>query len=239
MEFNQVKIFTIATNNYNSFVKPFLESFQKYFLPSFKKEFIIFTDNNLNKDFEDYSVTPLYINHEQWPFITLKRYECIDSFRSSIKEDDLCIFADIDLEVINIISEFNVKHFFGVNHPGNYYVDNRQSLETNSLSKAYVDKSTIPYDYKYIQGCLWGGLGNEFIYMVNTLKYNTQEDLQNNIVAKWHDESHLNKFYIKHYENFDIKSSSYAYPENWNLMIPKFIIHKDKNVKDYPRFEGV
>lgn len=239
MAFNQVKIFTIATNNYNSFVKPFLESFQNYFLPSFKKDFIIFTDDINNKDFENYSVIPIHIEHEKWPFITLKRYECIDSFRDSIMKDDLCVFADIDLQVVKTISEFNVNNFFGVNHPGNYYVDNKQSLETNPLSKAYVDRSTLPTNYKYIQGCFWGGLGNEFIYIVNTLKHNTQKDFENNIVAKWHDESHLNKFYINHYDIFDIKSSSYAYPENWNLPIEKFIIHKDKNANEYPRFEGV
>lgn len=237
--FNRIKIFTIATNNYNVFVKPFLESFQKYFLPYLDKEFIIFTDNYFNKDFKGYSVSPYVINHEKWPFITLKRYECIDSFKHYIKKDDLCIFADIDLEVVKEISEFNVKNFFGVSHPGNYYVDNIQSLETNPLSKAYVDPAIIPPNYKYIQGCLWGGLGNEFIYMVNSLKYNTQDDLQNNIVAKWHDESHLNKFYIKHYENFDIKPSSFAYPENWNLPIDKIIIHKDKDTNEYPRFAGV
>jgi hypothetical protein len=35
-----------------------------------------------------------------------------------------------------------------------------------------------------------------------------------------------------------ILSPSMAYPEHWNLPVNKLVIHKDKNMVDYPRFKG-
>jgi hypothetical protein len=35
-----------------------------------------------------------------------------------------------------------------------------------------------------------------------------------------------------------ILHSGFAYPETWNLTVPCFVIHKDKNMIEYPRFSG-
>jgi hypothetical protein len=74
--------------------------------------------------------------------------------------------------------------------------------------------------------------------MIGILQGNVRVDLFNGIIARWHDESHLNKFCIDNFSDFEILSSSYAYPENWQLPIQKIIIHKDKNMEKFPRFEG-
>lgn len=237
--FDSVKIFTISTNNYRYFTEDFLQSFQSLFLPNINKDFFIFTDYIDNPIYNNYNANPIYINHEKWPLITLKRYHAIDNISNSISEKDLCIFADIDLKVISKIDKLEIGTFFGVLHPGNYLINNTDSLETNEESLAFVSKSDIPDGYKYIQGCLWGGIGQDFVDMIRTLKENTEKDFINGIVAKWHDESHLNKFCINNFTKFKFLSSSYAYPEKWNLPIEKIIIHKDKNMQEYPRFQGV
>lgn len=237
--FNNVKIFSISTNNYKSFVEDFLYSFDTLFLPNSNKEFFIFTDYTDNPVYKDYNSNPIYINHEKWPLITLKRYHAISNLAHLIKEDDLCIFADIDLKVIKQIDTLNINCFFGVHHPGNYFVNNIESLETDPNSLAFVNRNLIPEGYKYIQGCLWGGVGHNFINMIEILKNNTEKDFINQIVAKWHDESHLNKFCIDNFNKFNFLTSSYAYPENWNIPIEKIIIHKDKNMQEYPRFERI
>jgi len=237
---NKIKIFTLSTNNYNQFNQSFLTSFNNMFMPNVEKEFFIFTDYVDNPIFKEFNVKPYFIEHQNWPMITLKRYQYMDDIISdTLEEDDLCIFADIDLEVQKTIDTFSVNKYFGVSHPGNFKVNNLNSLEDNPNSTAYVDKQYIPYNYQYIQGCLWGGIYEHFIDLVGTLNGNTQKDLSNNIITKWHDESHLNKFYIDNISDFNIFSSSYAYPENWNLPIEKIIIHKDKNMEQYPRFEGI
>ena len=237
--FNNIKIFTISTNNYKDFTQDFLESFNSLFLPDINKEFFLFTDYIDNPIYNNYKINPIYINHESWPLITLKRYHAIANVCGQIQDNDLCIFADIDLKVEKKITSIKIETFFGVEHPGNYYINNLESLENNSKSLAFVSPSEIPENYKYIQGCLWGGVGKNFIQMINILRENTEKDFINGIVAKWHDESHLNKFCINNYQKFIFLSSSYAYPENWNLPIDKIITHKDKNMAKYPRFKGM
>jgi len=236
--FNKIKIFSISTNEYKNFTEDFLYSFQRYFLPNVEKEFFLFTDYTDNPIYKNYNLNPIYINHEKWPLITLKRYHAISNVSQEIKDSDLCIFADIDLKVEKEIPNLQIQSFFGVEHPGNYLINNIESLETNSKSLAFVNPSEIPINYKYIQGCLWGGIGGDFINMINTLKENSQKDFINGIVAKWHDESHLNRFCISNINKFNFLSSSYAYPEKWNLPIDKIIIHKEKNMERYPRFQG-
>lgn len=237
--FNSIKIFTLSTNNYVEFNDAFLKSFSNLFIPSMNKQFYIFTDYTDNPLYSNFNVKSFYINHENWPMITLKRYHCMNLISNEIKDDDLCIFADIDLEIIKTIEHLNINSFFGVEHPGNRLVNNNDSLEDNPHSLAFADKHNLPNNYKYIQGCLWGGIGQNFVKMITTLKNNTEKDFINGIVAKWHDESHLNRFCISNINNFEILSPSYAYPENWNLPMEKIIIHKDKNMNKYPRFQGL
>ena len=237
---NNIKIFSIATNNYHEFEETFYNSFENYFLPFSKKEFIIFTDD-VNLDFyKDKNITPIYMEHRPWPYITLSRYQKIKESFEKIGDDDLCIFADIDLEVFKSINSIQCEKYFGVNHPGNYYVNNNMSLERNFFSEAYVDIQNLPDAYKYIQGCFWGGIGLYFKEMIIKLQYSVEKDLSNNVVARWHDESHLNKFCIENIKDFNILDSSYAYPENWNLpFLEKNIIHKDKNLEQFPRFKCI
>jgi hypothetical protein len=236
-----VKVFSIATNNYHEFEESFCKSFENNFLPSYKKEFIIFTDN---LDLDIYkkikNITPIYMEHRPWPYITLSRYQKITENFDIINERDLCIFADIDLEVANKIENIECKKYFGVNHPGNYNTNLNMCLERNFSSEAYVDIESLPKTYKYIQGCFWGGIGSYFKEMVLKLQSSVKKDLDNNIVARWHDESHLNKFCIENIKDFNILDSSYAYPEKWNLpFLEKNIIHKDKSLEQFPRFEGI
>ena len=85
------------------------------------------------------------------------------------------------------------------------------ALETNPESNAYVKEfKDFPV---YFQGCLWGGKVPEVIDMVKELDRRTKEDLSKDIVAVWHDESHLNKFYIDNFESVNILGPEFAYPE--------------------------
>jgi histo-blood group ABO system transferase len=60
-----------------------------------------------------------------------------------------------------------------------------------------------------------------------------ETDLQKNFIAVWHDESHLNRFFIDHLPT-KILSPSYCYPENaqnyraiWHLK--RKLVALDKN----------
>lgn len=65
--------------------------------------------------------------------------------------------------------------------------------------------------------------------MCKELKNNIDEDLSKDIIAIWHDESHLNA-YLYHLEEseFYLLSPEYLYPEVWKLLFKKKILIRDK-----------
>lgn len=231
----KISILLISTNQYNKFLKPCIDSINKFFCENLEKEFIVFSDDkSITEGFEN---TFFYqIKHNKWPFITLKRYEIFETAYERIKKSDFIIYFDVDLEVIQKINiDFSNIKLLGVQHPGIYREYNFWPVETNPKSTAFLN----PYEiFIYHQGCLWGGETKEFIKLNNTLINNVQTDLENNIIAVWHDESHLNKYFYNNKEKLSTLSSSFCYPENWNLPLKKIIIHKDKNMIEYPRFKG-
>ena len=63
--------------------------------------------------------------------------------------------------------------------------------------------------------------------MVGQLATNVNRDLHKNHIAVWHDESHLNRYFIDHPPK--TLSPSYSYPERLKLPFPKIILALDKN----------
>lgn len=229
----KIAVITLATNNYKSFLHPLWKSVNQHFVPTAKKDFYFFTDERL--DWFDESINWHKIDHEPWPYITLKRFEFISKYVKDLSTYDYVLYIDSDMEFVNTLSDFNVdgKKYYAVCHPTVVKDPFFWPVETNPESKAYIPKENVGV---YVQGCMWGSVGSSIEYMVNTMKQNVETDLQNNIVAVWHDESHLNKFMIEHKTDTFVLSSSMAYPQNWKLPVNKIVIHKDKNMIEYPRF---
>ena len=174
--------------------------------------------------------------------ITLKRFEIIDKAREEILKNDWFVFIDADGLVVDEISEEeffdNDKSFFGVHHPCHYLkMPGHQSFpgsfETNPKSRASVsdedDTST------YWQGCLWGGKVPDVFKLIDEIKGRVDDDINDDIIAVWHDESHLNKFFIENKSNVNTLPSSYAYPEDFSSQCnfdPK-IVHLSKDNSKY------
>jgi len=59
----------------------------------------------------------------------------------------------------------------------------------------------------YHQGCFYGAQKKDFYKLVDECNFNINKDLDNRLIAVWHDESHLNKYL--HGKN--IKTLDYAY----------------------------
>lgn len=231
----KIAIITLATNKYKSFLHPLWTSVKTHFLPSAQKDFYFFTDEKL--EWFDDSVKWYQIDHQPWPYITLKRFEFISSCLKELTQYDYVFYMDSDMEFVDTLSHFDIGHkkYYAVCHPSVVSNLNFWPVETNSNSTAYIPER---HRCVYVQGCVWGAKGSHIEYMVNLMKNNINIDLQNNIIAVWHDESHLNKFIVDHRTEVAILSPSMAYPETWNLPVNKLMIHKDKNMVEYPRFKG-
>jgi hypothetical protein len=235
----KVAIAFIGTSKYLNFLPKYYENIHNNFLPNTEKTFLVFTDGEGNFP-EDVKVYPQ--EHLDWPYITLTRFEIINKARRDIIDCDWLIFLDADTLVVDKVLEeefFSDNPLFGVWHPcHNLKMPPHNKLpgafETNSSSLAYVDiEKDLPE--VYYQGCLWGGKVPEVLDLIDELQTRINLDLENDVIAVWHDESHLNKYFIENKNLVHTLGPEYAYPEVFSEYCnfePK-IIHLAKDNSKY------
>ena len=214
----KVAISFIGTNKYLNFLPQYYENIEKYFLPKCDKTILAFTDGQLNETPENLKVFSQ--EHLDWPYITLKRFEIVNKAREIISDHDWFVFIDADALVVDRIDEdefFTDKPLFGVHHPCHFlkmqpHTESPGAYEQNPKSEAYVDLSKGLPDI-YWQGCLWGGQVPQVCVMIDELQARVNRDLKNDIVAVWHDESQINKYFYENQDQVQTFSSCFAYPE--------------------------
>lgn len=223
-----IGIIYICTGKYVQFLENFLSSAETNLLPYHNKEYFIFTDSHFdNPDPKKFHI--IKQNKLGWPFDTLNRFHMINSIASQTNHLDYIYFCNANL-IINEPIDENIlpdldKEMVGVNHPGQYKLSNNEfTYERNENSLAFIPFNEGDY---YYQGCLFGGIKDAFLKMSKTLQENIDKDLANNIIAVWHDESHLNRYFLNHPPK--VLDPSYSNPESFYVPFPKRIIQIDKN----------
>lgn len=235
----KVSICFIGTGQYLNFLPKYYENIHEYFLPNSEKQFLVFTDGE--GDYPD-DITSYPYEHIEWPYITLKRFEIIQKAREQILETDWFVFIDADALVVDTVTEEeffdDTKKFFGVHHPCHFlkmppHNQKFGAFETNQKSTAAISEDD---DLSvYFQGCLWGGKSSEIMTLIEELDRRVNVDLENDVIAQWHDESHLNKFLIENLDQVNILGPQFAYPEMFSDYCefdPK-IVHLSKNNSKY------
>ena len=168
----------------------------------------------------------------EWPFITLKRFEIINKAREEILKNDWFVFIDADAFVVGKVTEEEFLErccgattdevpLFGVHHPCHRagmppHKTKTGAYETDEKSEAYFDvsKELPPI---YWQGCFWGGKVPPVLAMIDEIQGRVNRDLENDIVALWHDETHINKYFFE--REFDVHTFGieYAYPQLFQM----------------------
>jgi len=198
------------------------------FFPKTNKEFFVFTDViefPYLKNKKDVSIVK--IEHQKWPYSTLMRFKIINKIAKKLNKYSHIIFIDADMFVNKLVTEEEFfshnKPLFGVKHDS--YVNKPGEFEFNTKSTAALK----PGDdlSNYVVGAFWGGRKKEMINLLKELEKRVDVDLKNNVIAKWHDESQLNKYLIERKNSVHILDPSYAYPEFKPIPPPykKRIIH--------------
>lgn len=211
----------VATGKYIAFVKPLLDSAEKYFCPQHKRSYFIFTDAteaDLNPLLECSYHDNIIITYQKrlgWPFDTLKRFEVYRNHKDLFASTDYMFATDADMLFVGLEGDEILGDRVATNHPG--FEKNiplwgsEPPYDRNPQSTAY-----IPYDegIYYFAGGFYGGSTKEFIRMMDIVVHNIMTDLDNhNYIAAWHDESHLNRYFIDNKPSI-ILDRSYCYPEN-------------------------
>ena len=215
-----------ATGKYIKFVQPLIESARKFFCTEHKVTFFVFTDGELAAAPD---VVKVYQQRLGWPLDTLKRFSFYDSAKDSLESMDYIFALDADMLFVAQVGDEILSNRVATQHPG--FVGVRGSYETNSKSTAYVSRREGCY---YFAGGFYGGATFEFLKLVQTCNEQINKDLTHDYIAVWHDESHLNRYFIDHIPSL-ILSPSYCYPENWNLPYVKKLLALDKNHEEMRR----
>ena len=238
-----IGILYICTGPYALFWEDFYKSFQKNFLPNTIKKYFVFTDVDRLYSMNDDNVKIYPIKNLPWPLITLFRFDTFLSAKSDLIECDYLMFSNANMICSSIVSEeeflpdsTNDEVLFFTDHPGYYKCKMKDvPYERRSKSLAY-----IPYNCgeHYVIGALFGGETNAFLDMSVILKKRIEEDLKKNIIARWHDESHINRYIIKK-NNIKYLSPSFCYPVGFDLNVEKKIAGVSKQDKfDVKSFKG-
>jgi hypothetical protein len=219
-----ISIFTICTGKYVQFFDNFYESAERHFLKNMKKEYIVFTDGDLTPR------SNVKVIHQQklgWPYDTMMRFHMFNKVQP---KGDYVYFFNANMLVVDDVGEEVIPnrsddYLVGVLHPCYF----KSTTNSYPYERRTASKFFIPFGYGrcYYQGCFNGGSTKEFMEMSRVLATDIDEDLNNGIIPIWHDESALNHYYS--YWNPLSLPPSYAYPESYQLDMPKKIIQLDKS----------
>jgi histo-blood group ABO system transferase len=220
----KIGLLTIATGKYIQFVNPLWESVKKHFMKNHEVTMFVFTDS---KDFiPEPGQIKIAQQHIPWPGPTLYRYNIFKNSENLIKEMDYLYYSDADMLFVNDVGDEILGDLVATQHPG-FYNKPRElfTYETNPESKAFIpkDKGT-----KYFAGGFNGGKTLEYLKLITESAENIAHDARRGIIAVWHDESHMNRYFSVN-EPTLILNPSYCYPESSNIPFERKLLALDKN----------
>ena len=186
----KICILTIATSKYIQFVERLLDNVEENFLNGHEIKCLLFTDHEVETSD---NVKVSQIGHKPWPEPALKKYNYINSESEYLKDFDYLYLFDADVGIVDTVGEEVLQDLVGVLHPYKFFEDKKvYPYEKRKQSTAYVADEN---HNKYYAAAFVGGKSENFLQMAKIISERVEEDERNGIIAKWHDESHLNKYF--------------------------------------------
>ncbi len=223
----KMAIIFLGTGKFVEYFDDYYRTCEDLFLQNTDKHYIVLTDMVDYPALKQKNVLTYNINHYPWPFCTLLKYHYINSIQGILADYKNVLFLDADMYINERVTEAEFsskdKSLYGVIHP---YIGHDGTFEPNPISTAFVpdhmDKS------KYWQACLFGGKPKNLLRMTKTLQSNIDSDLEKDHIAVWHDESHLNRYFVEHKKDIHTFGVEMAFPEFYPKGNVKKIIHVGK-----------
>lgn len=218
---SKVGLLVVATGKYIQFVEPLVTSARKHFCTDCDVTYYVFTDGEVPAGSD---IVRIEQGRMGWPYDTMMRCKLYHDNRDLFTSEDYLFACDADMLFVDSVGQEILSDRVATQHPG--FVGKRGTYEDrNRASAAFV----APYEgAHYFAGGFHGGSSDEFVKLVRTMIEGIEKDLETNFIAVWHDESHLNRYFIDNPPTL-ILNPSYCYPENWRLPYHKRLLALDKN----------
>jgi len=211
----KIAVLYICTGKYNQFFEGFYKSAEKCLLPNYEKHYFVWTDDaNLAEGLNNVSV--FYKECAGFPADSLFRFEVFLQAEEQLTSYDYIYFFNANALFLRCVGEEFLPDDSGLamgTWPGRFEKEHPMfhPYERNKKSLAYV----APYgkDYTYYMGGLNGGRSEAYLQMIRTLAYNIRDDYERGIIAKVHDQSHINAYLRIH--KCKKLGREFCLPEEW------------------------
>ena len=234
----KVGLLIVATGKYDSFVDPLIQSARRHFCTNHEVTYYVFTDGVIP---EADDIVKIYQKRLGWPYDTLMRNSIYYENRESFASEDYLFALDADMLFVDTVGDEIFGERVATIHSCYANTKAKFPYETNRKSWAYVPNKQGKH---YFAGGFFGGSQKGFVHIIQETTRRILEDLNNSIVAIWHDESQWNRYCID-YAPSVILNPSYCYAdlaemnypkkvvESFNKKFPKKLVALTKNHKEY------
>lgn len=216
----KVGVFYICTGKYSIFWNTFHESAERYFLPGIETHYFVFTDDKNIRPSD--RIHTYYEEPKGFPMDSLLRFDLFLKIEQDVMDCDYLFFFNSNIQFQKEVAPDMIlptaaeNGLVGVLHPGYYAKQNSLMLpyEKRRQSTAYIPyKSTETY--QYFMGGLNGGTREAYYELIRICSANIHKDMEQDIMAIYHDESHFNCYV--HNKTIKELSPSYGFPEDAQL----------------------
>jgi hypothetical protein len=216
-----IAILYICTGKYEVFWKQFYESCEKYFLPMHSKHYFVFSDTLPAASLTE-KVTLTEQSRLGWPKDTLMRFALFAPLKEKLAGYDYIFFCNANTNFVKTVDDDILQNdgrpaaLIVTRHPFFYWVTQPKDYpyERNPDSRAYIPLKKGKW---YVMGGFNGGDTASYLELIATLEQQIADDLRRGIVAKWHDESHLNHYLLHTQKNTRVLNYNYGFPEGHDL----------------------
>lgn len=212
----RIGIIYIAIGIYDDFWKDFYPSCQCYFCADAHKGFEVFTDSLRLQKMNIDNVFWHPVKDRGFIYNVSAKSEFICSIASRLKEKyDYIFFLNGNFKFVEPIHSSEViplkKNDYITALSFDFYKNktcDELPYDRNPKSLAYMKPGTGKY---YYQGGFYGGRTSEILQMSDWIKKRIEIDLSKKVIARWHDESYVNKYLSN--LNPRILNETYAFVE--------------------------
>jgi histo-blood group ABO system transferase len=185
-----IGLLIIATGKYSVYIENLIKTADDFFLRNHNVTYYLFLDKNVYVE-SNRKIEQIIIEHKPWPFPTLLRYKHFVNNSSLFDDLDYLYYVDSDMIFENIVGDEIFGDIVCVAHP--WFIGNRGTPENDKKSLSYIPDSV---NFQYMAGAFFGGSKDCILNMFEFISKQIDIDYSRDVIAKWHDESHSNKFFI-------------------------------------------